>query len=269
MLQPLQPQKQLLLPQQQPQPRRQGREMSLLTVIVCLVAALHQAVVQAPASGYAALSPFIVNNQDVIIDKHNELRRGVNPTARNMLKMEWNPEAASNAQRWADQCKMSISPRNERVVNGVLCGENILWADYPLSWPDSIQKWYNQVANFKYGTGAIEDNASISSYTQVVWYNSYLTGCAVAYCPDSRHQYFYVCQYCPAGNNAADLSKPYKQGPTCGDCLNACEQGLCTNPCKYMDKHARCSTLKDLFGCNHSVVKENCKATCECTTEIR
>ncbi|XP_067413504.1 cysteine-rich venom protein-like [Emydura macquarii macquarii] len=243
--------------------------MGLLTVIVCLVAALHQTVGQRPAEGYAALSPSIVNNQKVIVDKHNEFRRRVNPTASNMLKMVWNPEAESNAQRWADQCKMSISPREERVIDGVLCGENILQATYPLSWSNAIQSWHNQVANFKYGTGAIKDNAPISGYTQVVWYKSYKVGCAVAYCPENRFQYYYVCQYCPAGNVGTDLSKPYKQGPTCGDCPNACDQGLCTNPCKYVDKYANCGTLKDLFGCNHAMVKEQCQASCKCITEIK
>ncbi|XP_023964142.1 serotriflin-like [Chrysemys picta bellii] len=242
--------------------------MGLLTVIVCL-AALHQAVGEKPALGFSALSRFNVDNQKVIVDKHNDLRRAVNPTARNMLKMVWNPEAANNAQRWADQCKMSISPSNERVVNGVFCGENILQATYPQSWSDAIQTWYNQVSNFKYGTGAIKDNAPIGGYTQVVWYHSYQIGCAVAYCPQNKWQYFYVCQYCPAGNNAANLSKPYKQGPACGDCPNACDRGLCTNPCKYMDKYTNCGTLKELFGCSHSMVKENCPASCKCTTEIK
>uniref|UniRef100_A0A674ISM9 Cysteine rich secretory protein 2 n=1 Tax=Terrapene triunguis TaxID=2587831 RepID=A0A674ISM9_9SAUR len=181
-----------------------------------------------PALGFSALSRFNVDSQKVIVDKHNDLRRAVNPTARNMLKMVWNLDAANNAQRWADQCKMSISPRNERVVNGVFCGENILQATYPQSWSDAIQTWYNQVANFKYGTGAVKDNAPIGSYTQVVWYHSYQIGCAVAYCPQNKWQYFYVCQYCPAGNNAANLSKPYKQGPACGDCPNACDRGLCS-----------------------------------------
>ncbi|XP_074845112.1 cysteine-rich venom protein-like [Carettochelys insculpta] len=243
--------------------------MGLLTVIVCFVAALHQAVGQRPALSYASLSHTIVDNQKVIVNKHNDLRRGVNPTARNMLKMRWNPEAASNAQRWADQCKMSISPRNDRVINGILCGENVLQTTSPISWSDAIQTWYNQVANFKYGTGAIRDNAPIGSYTQVVWYSSYQVGCAVAYCPQNRYQYFYVCQYCPAGNSATDLAKPYKQGPTCGDCLNACERGLCTNPCRYMNKYTNCDTLKGLFGCNHPMVRANCPASCKCTTEIK
>uniref|UniRef100_A0A8C8RZG0 ShKT domain-containing protein n=1 Tax=Pelusios castaneus TaxID=367368 RepID=A0A8C8RZG0_9SAUR len=243
--------------------------MGLVTVIVCLLAALHQSVGEQPAEGYAALSASNVRNQKVIIDKHNELRRGVNPTASNMLKMVWNSEAERNAQRWANQCKLSISPRNERVVNGSPCGENIMQATYPLTWSDAIQSWYNQVANFKYGTGAIKDNAPIAGYTQVVWYNSYQVGCAVAYCPRSQYQYFYVCQYCPAGNNVGEISKPYKQGPPCGACPNACDQRLCTNPCKYRDNYANCATLKGLFGCSHAMVEENCPATCRCITEIK
>ncbi|KAG6934172.1 serotriflin-like [Chelydra serpentina] len=242
--------------------------MGLLTVIVCL-AALHQAVGQAPGVSFSNLSRLNVNNQNMIVKKHNDLRRGVKPTARNMLKMVWNPEAANNAQRWADQCKMSISPRNERAINGVSCGENILQATYPLPWSDAIQQWYKQVANFKFGTGAIRDNAPIAGYTQVVWYRSYQIGCGIAYCPQNKFQYFYVCQYCPAGNDVEDISKPYKQGPSCGDCPNACDQGLCTNPCKHVDRYTNCATLKELFSCDRSMVKENCSASCRCTTEIK
>lgn len=32
---------------------------------------------------------------------------------------------------------------------------------------------------------------------QLVWYNSYQVGCAVAYCPRNQYNYFYVCHYCP------------------------------------------------------------------------
>lgn len=33
---------------------------------------------------------------------------------------------------------------------------------------------------------------------QLIWYNSYQIGCAVAYCSKNQFNYFYVCQYCPA-----------------------------------------------------------------------
>ncbi|NWV00590.1 CRVP protein, partial [Upupa epops] len=203
-----------------------------------------------------------------ILEEHNEIRRSVIPTARNMLKMVWNEKAARNAQKWANKCEMRISPREQRFLNGVTCGENILLSSNPRTWVDAIQVWYSQSSNFKYGYGATAKHANIESYTQMIWYNSYQIGCAVAYCPKSKFNYFYVCQYCPPGNNAMQIATPYKSGQQCADCPHHCDRGLCTNPCKYQDDFANCINLRNLFGCSHSLVKDKCPATCRCSTEI-
>uniref|UniRef100_A0A8D0GHP4 ShKT domain-containing protein n=1 Tax=Sphenodon punctatus TaxID=8508 RepID=A0A8D0GHP4_SPHPU len=185
------------------------------------------------------------------------------------LFQEWNEKAAENAQKWANQCKMSISPNKQRVLDGIFCGENIFQSNYPSTWSDAIQVWYNKASNFKYGVGAIDPNKSIAGYTQVVWYNSYKIGCGLAYCPQSTFPYLYVCQYCPTGNLVDKMAKPYKEGPACGDCPNACDNGLCTNPCQYVDHYTNCEELKRLFHCESDMMKQRCQATCSCTSEIK
>ncbi|KAF1574066.1 Cysteine-rich venom protein, partial [Eudyptes moseleyi] len=217
--------------------------------------------------GFDALSTSKVDQQKLIVDRHNTLRRGVKPTASNMLKMEWCPLAAKNAQKWANQCTLSHSPANVRRTT-VQCGENLFMSSAPFSWSDVIQAWYNEEQDFEYGTGAKTQGAVIGHYTQLVWYNSYQIGCAVAYCPRNQYKYFYVCQYCPPGNIEMQIATPYKSGPKCADCPDHCDRGLCTNPCKYQDLFVNCKTLKTLFSCDHSLVKEKCPATCQCTTEI-
>ncbi|NWI95390.1 CRVP protein, partial [Pitta sordida] len=214
-----------------------------------------------------ALSPSRAEQQKLIVDRHNALRRGVKPTASNMMKMKWYPLAAKNAQKWANQCTLNHSPPNSRRTD-VLCGENLFMSSRPFSWSDVLQSWYSEVKNFKYGTGANPAGAMIGHYTQLIWYNSYQVGCAVSYCPTSSYKYFYVCQYCPAGNNAMQIATPYRSGPKCADCPGHCDKGLCTNPCKYHDSFANCKNLEKLFGCHHSMVKKNCLATCKCTTQI-
>merc|ERR1712002_1329242 len=57
------------------------------------------------------------SDQSEIVNKHNTLRRGVQPTASNMLKMSWNSEAAVNAQRWANTCSMKHSPESSREIS--------------------------------------------------------------------------------------------------------------------------------------------------------
>ncbi|NXF49573.1 CRVP protein, partial [Oceanites oceanicus] len=176
---------------------------------------------------FDAVSTSKAVQQELIVDKHNTLRRGVKPTASNMLKMEWCPLAAKNAQKWANQCTLNHSPADMRRTT-VQCGENLFMSSAPFSWSDVIQAWYNEEKDFKYGTGAKTQGAVIGHYTQVVWYNSYQIGCGVAFCPNSKYEYFYVCQYCPMGNLRSSIGTPYKKGEPCGDCPNACENGLCS-----------------------------------------
>uniref|UniRef100_A0A8C3T8X4 SCP domain-containing protein n=1 Tax=Chelydra serpentina TaxID=8475 RepID=A0A8C3T8X4_CHESE len=176
---------------------------------------------------FAALSTDKEDQRKEIVDQHNALRRGVMPTSRNMLKMEWSPAAAENAKSWANECTLSHSPEKRRITT-VGCGENLYMSTAPNSWSDAIQSWYNEVENFMYGIGPTKPGAVIGHYTQVVWYKSYQIGCAVAFCPQSEYNYFYVCQYCPAGNYENIMSTPYKSGAACGDCPNACDNGLCS-----------------------------------------
>ncbi|NXW55472.1 CRIS protein, partial [Eurystomus gularis] len=173
------------------------------------------------------LSTSKADQQKLIVDKHNELRRGVKPTASNMMKMEWSAAAANNAQKWANQCTLSHSPAKMRTTN-VLCGENLFMSSAPFPWPYVAQAWYNEEKDFDYGIGAKTQDAVIGHYTQMVWHNSNQVGCGVAYCPNSKYQYFYVCQYCPMGNIISSIKTPYKAGAPCGDCPNACENGLCS-----------------------------------------
>ncbi|XP_042635030.1 cysteine-rich venom protein-like [Catharus ustulatus] len=215
-----------------------------------------------------SLPHFKTPNEKLILELHNQIRRAVIPTASNMLKMEWSEKAAKSAKKWASQCGMRISPKDKRVINGVTCGENVLLSSYPRTWADTIKVWYSQSSNFKYGYGPISKNINVQSYTQLIWYNSYKVGCAVSYCPTGSYNYFYVCQYCPAGNNPMQIAMPYRSGPKCADCPGHCDKGLCTNPCKYQDLLENCKNLKTLFGCSHSLVKKQCPASCKCTTQI-
>uniref|UniRef100_A0A8C0BSS6 Cysteine rich secretory protein 2 n=1 Tax=Buteo japonicus TaxID=224669 RepID=A0A8C0BSS6_9AVES len=211
--------------------------------------------------GFDALSTSKASQQKLIVDRHNTLRRGVKPTASNMLKMEWCPPAAKNAQAWANQCTLSHSPGYMRRTT-VQCGENLFMASAPFPWSDVIDAWYNEKEDFKYGTGAKTQGAVIGHYTQLIWYNSYQIGCAVAYCSKNQFNYFYVCQYCPA----------YKYQSRTWFSINISWFYFyllyLANPCKYQDVFGNCRNLKTLFSCNNSLVKEKCPATCRCTTKI-
>ncbi|XP_072498526.1 serotriflin-like isoform X1 [Notamacropus eugenii] len=219
---------------------------------------------------YETVSTKAANVQEEIVGKHNTLRRGVIPKARNMLKMGWNENAAQNARNWSEECKREHSPQFKRTLTESLCGENLLFASHPLSWSDVIQMWYDESENFTYGSGPTQPESVVGHYTQTVWATSYMIGCGVAHCPNQEtFKYFYTCHYCHGGNNRATFTTPYKKGIPCGDCPGQCEDGLCTNPCPYTDAAINCPDVLRVLKCNHKLVTIKCKASCRCTTEIK
>ncbi|XP_025949641.1 cysteine-rich venom protein-like [Dromaius novaehollandiae] len=242
--------------------------MGPLLAIIFLAALLHQSAGQPKKPDVSFFVIPVAQKRQEILDQHNEIRRSVIPTASNMLKMEWSEKAAISAQKWANKCQMKSSPREERLIDGVPCDENILQLTYPKTWSEAISTWYSQIAGFKYGSESLKYTANIQSYTQLIQYNSYQVGCAVAYCPNSRFNYFYVCHYYPPRNNQVPAATPYKIGPKCGDCPGHCDRGLCTNPCKLQDLLTNCANLRSLFGCDFEMVRKKCPAACRCTTEI-
>ncbi|XP_054826618.1 serotriflin-like [Eublepharis macularius] len=206
--------------------------------------------------------------QMIIVHKHNEIRRMVKPPASNMLKMQWNETIGENALRWAERCILSNSPKESRKLGDMECGETIYQANHVTQWTDVIDFWKGGKKDFMYGVGAKDPRRNIFGYTQLIWYNSYIVGCAAAYCPDITFPFVYICQYCPGGNLMSQIPTPYKKGPSCADCPKNCEDKLCTNPCKYKDTILNCNELKSIFSCKKRLLVNGCQATCRCKTEI-
>ncbi|XP_063147517.1 cysteine-rich venom protein kaouthin-2-like [Candoia aspera] len=238
--------------------------------MIALVLLLSLAAVLQQSSGnghFAAESTSRIEKQKEIVDRHNYLRRTVNPKASNMLQMEWHSNAAKNAKSWADKCSFGHSPANLRTVEKLNCGENLFMSTHPHSWTAVLQSWHDEAKNFQHGIGPRPANAVTGHYTQMVWYNSYRVGCAAVKCPTSK--FYYVCHYCPAGNIVTSVAMPYKAGPPCGDCPSACVNGLCTNPCKYQDTYSNCPDLVKDKKCKGDWITRACPASCFCPTEIK
>uniref|UniRef100_A0A803JQP4 Cysteine-rich secretory protein 1 gene 7 n=2 Tax=Xenopus tropicalis TaxID=8364 RepID=A0A803JQP4_XENTR len=238
------------------------RKMMLIGAL-CIAAFMALAVESADPP-FSSISTDNVTVTQIIINAHNNYRRNASPSARNMLKMVWNKDAAINAASWAATCSESHSPSDKRTIPGFGCGENLYMASYPASWEEAVKGWYSEYNDFQYGVGPKSPGLVTGHYTQVMWYNSYMVGCSVSYCPKSPYKYFYVCQYCPAGNLDSTMSTPYKTGPKCADCPTACDNGLCTNYCPYQDTYSSCSNYTSY--CNtFPAIRDGCKATCLCT----
>ncbi|XP_067319307.1 serotriflin-like [Anolis sagrei] len=236
--------------------------MLLQILLLPLVAMLQETLGQMNNGLVANISE---SQQKEIIDNHNNIRRNVYPTARNMMKMEWNTTISEHAKRSVEKCRGAVSPKEELLVDDIMCNQIVLQSKQANFWTDIVYMWNDTGVNFKYGISAIDPKHDISVYTQLVWHNSFQIGCAYAFCPNNEFNYFFLCNYCPAGNILKELLRPYEAGPPCGDCPDSCEDKLCISSCKYMDTVKRCDTLIKLFqGCSSEVVKHNCKATCNC-----
>ncbi|XP_028654710.2 cysteine-rich venom protein-like [Erpetoichthys calabaricus] len=116
------------------------------------------------------LSPEILttdpNVQKTIVDKHNAVRELVLPTATNMVKMEWNTEAAANAEKRATACAKIPSLQNERTISECSCGENVFQSSNERQWDSAIQEWENEKQHFEFGKPP-KNGKVAGHYTQV------------------------------------------------------------------------------------------------------
>ncbi|KAE8605419.1 hypothetical protein XENTR_v10015126 [Xenopus tropicalis] len=237
----------------------------MLIAVLCL--SVLQRASAAAVFPFSSLSTRNATNRQKIVDIHNAYRRSANPTASNMLKMSWSIEAENNAKNWATTCNQYHSQPAARQIANITCGENLFMSSYPASWEEVIQSLHSEYDNFEYGVGAKAVGLVIGHYTQVMWYKSYRIGCYCTECPNDgvRLKYYYVCQYYPAGNYADRINYPYKSGPSCADCPDACDNGLCTNPCPYEDQYSNCDDLASGDQCDtYQIVKEGCPGSCLC-----
>ncbi|KAJ7345721.1 hypothetical protein JRQ81_001671 [Phrynocephalus forsythii] len=239
----------------------------LLPMVILSLAALVKPSLGEEYPGKVANFPEAIKEE--IINKLNAVRGGVKPTATNMMKMVWNENAAENAGKWARKCRTTASPKEERTVDGVLCGDTRLQTTYPTSWSDIIDLWNRKASNFKYGSGAIDPRKDIYTYTQIIWHNSNQVGCTMAFCPENEYNFLYICRYCPAGNYVDEISTPYKEGLPCADCPKHCENNLCTRTCGFIDSSAACKSILTMYTCESEYIQQICAATCKCPAESK
>ncbi|XP_042313885.1 cysteine-rich venom protein Cau1-like [Sceloporus undulatus] len=176
----------------------------------------------------------------------------------------WNEKAAMNAGRWVSKCEAISSSREERMVDGSVCGEITLQTNYPTSWNEAIETFASGQTYFQYSTGSTDPTKNVYGYTQIIWHNSKQVGCALGFCPKATNRFLYVCHYCPSGNIDGQLNTPYKSGPPCSDCRGSCEDKLCSSSCQFTDKNNDCENLIGSFTCTYPFVQERCPASCKC-----
>uniref|UniRef100_A0A2K6GG24 Cysteine rich secretory protein 3 n=1 Tax=Propithecus coquereli TaxID=379532 RepID=A0A2K6GG24_PROCO len=214
--------------------------MTLFLVLLFLAAGLLPCF---PADGYEdpEFASVLTSRKEVqreIVDKHNELRRAVSPPASNMLKMEWNSQTAANAQKWANQCTYQHSTAQFRRTS--TCGENLFMSSAITSWSSAIQNWDDEKYDLIFAVGPKTPNAVVGHYTQVKG-RSKTPSALSKYLPSMLHINLYE---------------------------NVSVEIINSNVCKYEDKYSNCKQLKEQLGCTHQLVKDSCKAACNCQNKI-
>lgn len=180
-----------------------------------------------------------------ILAQHNALRASTHFPASDMTSLRWSPVLAREAEEWARQCDYRHFTRNgmygqniyrqwglpqSLVINAALIkrmmmsfGEN----EKQVLVPEALQRPFD--ARGRFGPGLLDH------YTQIVWSDTQLVGCAVVRnCPSSSSnivkELMVVCNYFPAGNRRG--WGWYEVGPRCSKCKAGwgCQEGLCIAP---------------------------------------
>lgn len=131
---------------------------------------------------------------------HNEARAmvGVGP-------MTWDPRLADIARAWVVQCVDTMQPiglvdHNPNRSNGypTYVGENIYGSGGGATGVDAVRLWVAERANYDYEANTC--SGICGHYTQVVWRNTTMVGCALHTCPGLTYGATVVCNYGPGGN---------------------------------------------------------------------
>ncbi|CAA6657662.1 unnamed protein product [Spirodela intermedia] len=130
------------------------------------------------------------NSPQAYLDGHNRARAavGVGP-------LVWSNILAAYAQNYANQrisdCRL--------VHSGGPYGENLFWGSGK-AWTalEAVQLWVDEKIYYNYNSNTCAAGKVCGHYTQVVWRNSLMLGCAGVRCNNGA--IFITCNYSPPGN---------------------------------------------------------------------
>ena len=163
------------------------------------------------------LATKLVVDRQKLLDSHNSVRQRLGIPA-----LRWSTSLESNAAEWANflTTEADCQPRRRGIIgssqNQKRIGENLLRLE-PVRISDGstgaevvdenkiVLDWFQQGTEFNYDENKCGSGKSCDNYTQVVWRDSQVMGCAAASCADKSQ--IWVCNYDPPGNFVGQ--KPY------------------------------------------------------------
>ncbi|XP_039268169.1 GLIPR1-like protein 1 [Styela clava] len=175
----------------------------------------------------------------LIVDKHNELRRVVNPPAADMLYMSWDNDLEKLATSYSRKCIFEHNP--DRALEGYnYIGENLhvskghgITNEYGAN---AVISWDNEKHDYTYATRYCTPGKPCGHYTQTAWAKSYKVGCGMTTCDIIdvfgaiwTNAILFTCNYAPGRNSGSQAI--YTAGTPCSKCpkYDKCVEKLCTN----------------------------------------
>lgn len=162
-----------------------------------------------------------INN--FFIQRHNDIRRNVNPPAEYMPDLVYDDALFRIASDHVNTCEFKHSSSEWRMkkyvdyggeLGNVWIGENIAYSYGvdPLKY--AIEGWAGEVKHYNYDKNIGENGQVVGHYTQIVWAKTTRVGCAHNLCtkPDGQKFDFVVCNYAIGGNIVGE--RPYERKKT-------------------------------------------------------
>ena len=168
------------------------------------------------ASSFAAEPPQFSG----IVAYHNDVR-----TKYQQQPLTWSNSLASYAQQWVNRlaktqnCQLLHRPnyQGEHDSKGFLQahGENLFWASAEnlangseklhFTPIEVVTAWAEEEEYYDYQTNTCQPGQDCGHFTQMIWHESQLVGCAKAFCADKSQ--IWACNYYPRGNYIGE--RPY------------------------------------------------------------
>ncbi|KAL1021193.1 hypothetical protein UPYG_G00009980 [Umbra pygmaea] len=166
---------------------------------------------------------------NTIVELHNRYRGQVVPSASYMTKLKWDEKLKIIAEGYAVNCVWEHNPD----LLELNLGENLFVMDMDFDPNKAMDDWFNEHRDYNYKDNSCQDGMMCGHYTQMVWANTQLVGCASHRCETMegltfQKVTFLVCNYFPPGN--LEDTKPYVEGEWCSNCTESrpqCDQNLC------------------------------------------
>ncbi|KAK9741462.1 hypothetical protein RND81_03G107900 [Saponaria officinalis] len=166
----------------------------ILTLIFLLITLI---LLNQPKPADAKLNKTELINQ--FLNGHNAARKEVGVPPLKWLDLLAKYSRIYSTKNRRKDCKLIHSP-------GTTFGENLFWGQGKNWYPkDAVAAWVAEKQWYNYRNNSCSGDEECGHYTQVVWRDTKLVGCAMIKCDTG--DIFITCEYYPPGNY--DGEKPY------------------------------------------------------------